>query len=433
MAVLGGKARCSNGRSIRLAAIGIMATLLMGAVSLSASSGAAGSLAGGTDLPELPSAGHNIVTITPRRVADSRQPEGFAYGPLRPGERQTLDVSNAAAPDVRARTAAFVLNVTMVDAEGPADLFAWPPTLPQPNFAVVHVDDPSPVPSLVVVPAGPDGAIEVAVSGFPAHVVVDVVGFVVNSATLGGDFHPMGPIRWIDTRTTVRSDRSIRPVDSSGIVVNFSAGQTRAQSHQSAVLATIIVTNAAQPGYLVAWPADRPRPVASSLNFNASQTTANTVLLPLDEHGDAVVAVVGGPADVVIDIVGYVDDGAGVIAGVELNLLNRGFTLQPPVSGTSRLLPPSTRSVVPVAGVGPVPRNATGALVAMALRQPTEPSYLSIMRSDANRMATSAVHAGPGETRVVTTIVPLGPDGTLRLGVHAGWPSVDVEVLGWLR
>src|SRR5262249_59284650 len=54
----------------------------------------------------------------------------------------------------------------------------------------------------------------------------------------------------------------------------------KAPAGARAVIATITATDAAGPGFVTAWPCDRPRPTASSLNYGAGATVAGLTLLP---------------------------------------------------------------------------------------------------------------------------------------------------------
>ena len=74
------------------------------------------------------------------------------------------------------------------------------------------------------------------------------------------------------------------------------------------VVAVILNVTAVQPsaaGFLTVFPAGQERPVASSLNFVASQTVANLVLAKVGASGSVSFYNSAGTTDLVVDVVGY--------------------------------------------------------------------------------------------------------------------------------
>jgi streptogramin lyase len=68
----------------------------------------------------------------------------------------------------------------------------------------------------------------------------------------------------------------------------------------------IVATNATAGSYLTVWPADQPKPLASSLNYVAGQPpTPNGVTSQLSADGRLALYNFAGAVDVVVDIVGY--------------------------------------------------------------------------------------------------------------------------------
>ena len=79
-------------------------------------------------------------------------------------------------------------------------------------------------------------------------------------------------------------------------------------------------------GYLTAWSGAGAAPTASTLNFTAGKTVANLVVLPVSPcavctgtaHNLPSIKLLNGShgnADILIDIWGFYDDGAGALAG----------------------------------------------------------------------------------------------------------------------
>src|SRR5205823_2461836 len=135
------------------------------------------------------------------------------------------------------------------------------------------------------------------------HLVADVAGyFTPSGATAAGRVVPVAPTRLLDTRTGAGAPLS--PVAAGGIVVVDLGGRVPAGS--GAAVLNVTATNTTMPGFVTAWPAGLPRPLASNLNVErAGQTIANLVMVPLSADGK-VVLYSQSPLDLVADLEGYV-------------------------------------------------------------------------------------------------------------------------------
>jgi len=86
------------------------------------------------------------------------------------------------------------------------------------------------------------------------------------------------------------------------------AGQCGIPAGARAVSVNVTVVQAtAGPGFLTLYPGGTSLPVASTINYKASQTRGNNAILPLGSAGDIVVwcGQSGGTANMVIDVNGY--------------------------------------------------------------------------------------------------------------------------------
>src|SRR5262249_19907216 len=71
-------------------------------------------------------------------------------------------------------------------------------------------------------------------------------------------------------------------------------------------------------GFVTAWPAGLPRPLASTLNFEPGDNVANLVMVGLGPGGGLSLYQFGGTTHVVADVVGYVSgerSGSRALAG----------------------------------------------------------------------------------------------------------------------
>ena len=74
-----------------------------------------------------------------------------------------------------------------------------------------------------------------------------------------------------------------------------------------ALVANLTAVAPTGPGHIILWPAGRPRPQTSKLNFSVGQTRANSMVLPLDGGGLVAEPMVvgGGSVHLVLDVSGY--------------------------------------------------------------------------------------------------------------------------------
>jgi hypothetical protein len=73
------------------------------------------------------------------------------------------------------------------------------------------------------------------------------------------------------------------------------------------VIANLTATNTTAWGFLSAWPAGAPQPTSSNLNFLAGQNVPNLVMLKLGANGSLSISNGPGSADVLLDVMGYVN------------------------------------------------------------------------------------------------------------------------------
>ncbi|MGB0114188.1 MAG: sortase [Ilumatobacteraceae bacterium] len=153
--------------------------------------------------------------------------------------------------------------------------------------------------------SGVNGALDLR-SMAPSHVVVDLAGYYVPTATTvtSGRFEPKDPVRLLDTRTTgklraggittVRLNGHV-PNDAIAAVVNITAVET------------------GNGGYVTAYPRGAKRPLASSLNYGRGENRGAAAMVKL-----ATVSGVQGfdlytlsSAHVVVDLMGYMTGPGG--------------------------------------------------------------------------------------------------------------------------
>ncbi len=120
----------------------------------------------------------------------------------------------------------------------------------------------------------------------PTHVIVDVVG----ETTILGGVH--SPTRLVDTRT-----------NSIGRLGAGTSLRVRAGQPGSTVFGTLTVDGPLAAGFVTLYPCAAGRPTASSLNFAAGQTIANSFVSVVDADGFVCVYAMAD-THVIVDVVG---------------------------------------------------------------------------------------------------------------------------------
>ena len=129
-----------------------------------------------------------LVAITPCRVMDTRNGSGFsgAFGPpsLFGGVPRIIPIpsSSCGIPS----SAAYSLNFTLISTYGPVGFVAaWPDNVGFPGTSITNAFNGGVIANAAVVPAGPDGGINVMVSNI-GDVIIDINGYYVSGGGGGG-------------------------------------------------------------------------------------------------------------------------------------------------------------------------------------------------------------------------------------------------------
>lgn len=250
-----------------------------------------------------------------------------------------------------------------------------------------------------------------------------------------GRYHPVVPVRVVDTRTGLGGVARLGP----GQTATFApAGAGLPTTGMQALMATITAVNGTGPGYLTAFPAGACRPGTSTVNYAGGAPDANLTEVPLG--GDGKVAVFNGSSasvDFLVDVSGWFSgaassgpDGHYVPLSPSRILDTRngtgtGGTVARLGPGQTLDLQVSSRGGVPAAGARAVALNLTAT-------NTTAYSYLSLWPSGSPPSSpTSNLNFGPGQTQADRAVVPLGSGGKITVFNSQGWTDVIVDVNGW--
>ncbi|MFM7618138.1 MAG: S8 family serine peptidase [Actinomycetes bacterium] len=275
-----------------------------------------------------------------------------------------------------------------------------------------------------------------AVEGTRYRIAVAGKGTATGTVALGitwlpyGGYHPVTPARVLDTRSTggALEQGEIRSL---GLLGRAGVPTTGVD----AVAMNVTVTDGTAPSVLTVWPAGVARPLASNLNWPAGDTRANLVISGLGVLGAVSMVNATGATHVIVDVVGWYDDGGAVRAtGSEFHPVTPARILDTR-DGTGSVVAPlgaDTTRVVTVAGRGGVPATgATAAVLNVTVTDTTAPSFLTVWPSDVARPTASSLNWPAGATRPNLVVAPLAPDGTVSIYNLAGRTAVVADVVGW--
>jgi hypothetical protein len=227
--------------------------------------------------------------VTPARALDTR-----STNLLLPG--QVLQVPLAGRFGVPGNAVAAVLNVTATDATAEGFLTVYPCAGTVPDTSNVNFVAGRAVPNQVLV--GLAGGQVCLTANQPVNVLVDVTGYYAPPPVGAGRFTPIVPGRLIDTRSS-----SLKPAARTVVTV-ATLGQQGVPANAVAVALNVTVDGATGLGFLTVFPCAPTPPDASSLNYVAGLTVANSVTVGIGQGG-AVCVYTEASANVLVDVTGY--------------------------------------------------------------------------------------------------------------------------------
>jgi hypothetical protein len=393
--------------------------------------------------------GSRFHPVAPARILDTRTGHGAPAVTVPTGA--VLDVQVTGRGGVPASgVEAVVLNVTVTDAWWGGYLTAWPTGEPQPLTSNLNFGTNQTVANLVTVKAGAGGMVSLYNRGGPTHVIADVAGWYGPSASPAGSrFHAVVPARLLDTRTGNGAPvAKVTPAAPLDLQVTGRGGVPA--TGVSAVVLNVTVTEPATRGYLTAWPAGDPRPLASNLNFAPNQTVPNLVTVKVGTGGKVSLFQSGAGAHLVADVAGWFgSDGEStgaryhpVVPARVLDTRIPVITFPPGFFGPGVPLPPPhyPNLVAPggvvqlqLAGQGGVPlAGASAAILNVTAVEPAARGHLTVWPAGEGMPLASNLNFVPGGTVPNLVVTKLGADG--KVGVYNGSSStvhLVADVAGW--
>jgi subtilase family serine protease len=236
--------------------------------------------------------------VSPVRVVDTRPGRtiGSVTGPVAALSTTALQIAGQQGLPSTGITA-VVANVTVTAPAKAGNIVVYPAGGTQPTASNVNFAANETIPNLVIVPLSSSGQIDIFNnSGGTIEYLVDVQGYFT-AGTSGAKYHPLGPVRLIDTRvgqgettdSAIGADKSLTlPLPSS----------------YSAIIANLTVTAPASNGDLDAYPAGGSLPTVSNVNFLPGETIPNLAFIQSDS-GVSLYNHSTGNTQALLDLAGY--------------------------------------------------------------------------------------------------------------------------------
>jgi hypothetical protein len=363
----------------------------------------------------------------PTRVLDTRPRTAVGptelIGELRRGEILDLPIVGVAGVPADDVTAVAV-NLVTVGPDRPSFVQALPTLHAQlGGFSNLNADGPGQNrANFAVIPIGADGSISIY-SIADGHVVVDLLGWFESAggAVSAGRFVELPqPERLLDSRTDAPVG-PLTPNATRAVPLPSSIDPAAAD----ALVVTVTAAFATAPGWVQAYPTDRPDAVAatSTVNVPTGGTVANTAIVPIGSQGISLTGFFAdaGHSHVVVDAIGYFTsasaptDSAGLFRPV-----------QPARAFDSRTSSGALddEEVVAIdasdaAGVT-VPDTAAGVVWNMAIVGSTRPGYARAWAADRSEPATSALNWSRGGEIRAAAVITAVDGGAARVRFEDG-------------
>ena len=348
----------------------------------------------------------------------------------------TLVLNVAGRGGVPADAAAVVLNVTAAGGQGPGFVTAFPCDAARPVASSLNFVAGTPITNQVITGLSAAGTVCLFVGVSAVNLIADVGGYFPAAS----GYHALTPARLLDTRpgeSTV-DDKALGagPAVAGSTLRLDVAGRGGVPADADAVVLNVTATAGSIGGFVTVFACDTAQPLASSVNFGAASSVANTVVTDMSADGKVCLFVGGaGAVDLVADVNGYIPAGSGYHALMPARLLDTRpgeSTVDGKAVGGRFDRAPGSTLVLPIAGRGGVPATATSVVLNVTADGASGSGFVTVHPCDGPLSRASNLNFVAGTSIANGAIVPLAADGTVCLFVGgAGSVHLIVDVSGY--
>jgi hypothetical protein len=290
---------------------------------------------------------------------------------------------------------------------------------------------------------------------------IDACSWTGSVGQAAGAFHPLAPTRIADTRVGQGiAHGAVTPGDGRNSDPNYELRLISYENHElqvtgvggvpasgaSAVLLNVTASSGTTGGSLKVFPKPANTdafdhqssfgtiPTSTQLYWKAGEDVPNLVLAKVGSGGKVRIANVSyGPVHVIVDVVGWYDQGQPGQAGAGLVALapERFLDTRSGVGGPKSPFAADTTRGLKVAGAGRVPANAVSVIGTVTGINPTSQTYITAWPAAASRPNASVLNVAPNDVR--PNLVTVGPNaqGEWSLYNERGNHDLLVDVSGY--
>jgi hypothetical protein len=250
---------------------------------------------------------------------------------------------------------------------------------------------------------------------------------IIHAAPPGAStYAPVAPYRILDTRDgTGFAQRRVNAGEA------FTLALTGVPAGATAVVLNLTATDAADAGYVTVYPTGFARPNASSINVSGpGQTIANLVTVPVGA-GNTVDIFAQPSVNLVADVQGYYM-AASAAPGGRFTALNPTRLLDTREANSIKVgvLRAGEQVTINVAGLVPIPADATAAALKVTVTESTAAGFWTVFPADTAVPKASNLNVnGAGET-IANQVLARLTGGRATIFSQSGG-HVVVDLVGW--
>ncbi len=261
----------------------------------------------------------------------------------------------------------------------------------------------------------------IVIAAFAAHVQTANESVAEASAVgFPSAFEPVGPHRLADTR---QPDCSCTRIDGQTIRVDVGGTDVVPQEITAAAV-TVTVTRGSSAGFATIYPSGSSRPTASTVNFAAWSSAANSTIVGVGSDG-AVDVFVSANAHVIVDVTGVFTRSSQATSGRFVSLKpTRLLDGREPDAPVGRMAPGSSATI---ALPSSIPSDATAVAVNVTSVWAQQRGYLTGFAAGGESPSTSFLNVnGNGLPVAAAVILPVSPEGITITNTAGGRLAIDL-------
>ena len=388
-----------------------------------------------------PATAPKLTSVMPARLletcvgASNETADGVDQGIGQRGAGTVTELVIAGRGGVPVGATAVMLNVTAIRGSTGGYITVFPCGTTRPLASNLNFAPGQVVANTVFAKLGTGGKVCIYTHA-TVGAAVDVTGFVPS----GGAPTPLEPARLLETRsgastvTVDGADQGIGVRAAGSVTELVVAGRGGVPANASAAMLNVTAISGSTGGYITVFPCGTTRPLASNLNFGASQVIANTVFAKLGTGGKVCIYT-HAITDVAVDVSGFVPAGSTPNPLLPARLLEtRSGASNTTVDGVNQGIGVRAAGSVTelvVAGRGGVPTSASTAIINVTAIRGLSGGYVTVFPCGTTRPLASNLNFAPGQVIANTVLAKLDSSGKVCIYVHAA-TDLAVDVAGYV-